>query len=83
MSATWTFPFCPEPPAWVLDFDGLVHYFPWMQTLATCQQEPEWHAEGDVLTHTGMVLRELCAMQEWRGLPAEERQMVFAAAAVP
>jgi putative nucleotidyltransferase with HDIG domain len=80
MSTTWKFPFTPEPPSWSLDFDGLQRRFSWMQTLAACQQEPEWHAEGDVLTHTGMVLRELCAMEEWRGLAEEERHIVFAAA---
>lgn len=80
MNTAWTFPFTPQPPAWSLDLAGLVARFPWMQTMATCQQEPEWHAEGDVLTHTGMVLRELCAMSEWRALRPEERQIVFAAA---
>lgn len=32
--------------------------WPEIQALATCQQDAEWHAEGDVLAHTDMVLAE-------------------------
>jgi putative nucleotidyltransferase with HDIG domain len=80
MEPTWKFPGTPEPPEWRLDFGALVERFAWLRALSTCLQDPEWHAEGDVLTHTGMVAAELAAMPEWRALPAEERQVLFAAA---
>lgn len=28
---------------------------PWSRAMAACQQDAEWHAEGDVWTHTKMV----------------------------
>jgi tRNA nucleotidyltransferase (CCA-adding enzyme) len=38
---------------------GVVHrIFPDLVPLATCPQEPEWHPEGDVWTHTLMVVDE-------------------------
>lgn len=36
--------------------------FPLLPTLADTPQEPEWHAEGDVYTHTRMVLDQLYAL---------------------
>jgi tRNA nucleotidyltransferase (CCA-adding enzyme) len=38
---------------------GVVHQlFPELEALAGCPQEPEWHPEGDVWTHTLMVIDE-------------------------
>lgn len=48
--------------------------------LAQVQQNPRWHGEGDVLTHTKMVCESLCAMASYRALPEEERAAVFLAA---
>jgi putative nucleotidyltransferase with HDIG domain len=80
VTTTFTFPGTPEPPAWRLEFDALVHRFPWLAALAACPQEPDWHAEGDVLTHTRMVVDRLVAMPAWRALTPAERTMTFAAA---
>ena len=41
---------------------------PWARKMATCQQDPTWHAEGDVWTHTEMVCRELFQLDEWPAL---------------
>jgi len=43
---------------------------PWTRDMATCQQDAQWHAEGDVWTHTKMVCAELEKLVEW---PALER----------
>ncbi|MBY0456649.1 MAG: AAA family ATPase, partial [Gemmataceae bacterium] len=43
-----------------------------------CPQDPIFHAEGDVLTHLGMVLAELAALPAFRALPEQERHVVFA-----
>jgi putative nucleotidyltransferase with HDIG domain len=78
-AATWKFPLCPapgEPLAW----DALVAQFKWLRDLAACLQDPIYHAEGDVLTHTRMVADRLVASSAWQSLPDEERSIVFAAA---
>lgn len=31
---------------------GWIKYFPQLESLIGCQQDPEWHPEGDVWTHT-------------------------------
>ncbi|OUS31947.1 hypothetical protein A9Q99_01960 [Gammaproteobacteria bacterium 45_16_T64] len=34
-------------------------HIPWLCRLKNTEQDPEWHGEGDVYIHTGMVLNEL------------------------
>jgi len=43
-------------------------------------QNPEFHAEGDVWTHTRMVCEELVKLDHFHGLPEEQQQAVFLAA---
>ena len=38
---------------------------PWAVTMADCQQDPGWHAEGDVWTHTLMVCDQLFQLPVW------------------
>jgi putative nucleotidyltransferase with HDIG domain len=76
----WTFPGCPEPPDWTLDWEALAQRFAWLGALAGTPQEPEYHAEGDVLTHTRMVAEALTADASWRALEPERRSALFAAA---
>ncbi len=75
----WTFPFCPTAPSWAIDWDSLLFHFDWLRNLAGCQQNPLYHAEGDVLTHTRMVCEALVASPEWRQLPTGDRSILFAA----
>ena len=42
---------------------------PWCQAMADCAQDAEWHSEGDVWTHTKMVLAEVGRMKEEGGKP--------------
>jgi len=44
---------------------------PWAREMAACQQDAQWHAEGDVWTHTKMVYRELQRLNEWSALKRE------------
>ncbi|HET9223123.1 MAG TPA: HD domain-containing protein, partial [Roseiflexaceae bacterium] len=76
----WSFPGCPAPPDWTLDWDIIIARFAWLRALADVPQDSAYHAEGDVLTHTRMVLEALAEMPEWRGLPEAERTVLFAAA---
>jgi predicted kinase len=76
----WPFPFCPSPPDYSLDWEVIEAQFDWIRAMAGVRQEPEYHAEGDVLVHTRMVTEALIASDEWRALPEQERHTLFAAA---
>ena len=58
-AAEWQFPFCPRPPDWSLDFDGIAEAFPWFRAMRDCPQDPRWHAEGNVQLHTRLVCEAL------------------------
>jgi putative nucleotidyltransferase with HDIG domain len=76
----WTFPFCPTPPDFHLDWPGLVAHFPWLAALADCPQDPTHHGEEDVLAHTRLVVEVLVANAAWRELEPAGRSALFAAA---
>ncbi len=40
----------------------------WAIEMAACMQDPAWHAEGDVWTHTKMVADELAKLDDWDSL---------------
>lgn len=67
----------PEAPHWRPALD---ESWPWVAALKNCQQNPIHHAEGDVWTHTQMVLEQLLADPEYRQLPPEERRILYLAA---
>jgi predicted kinase len=48
--------------------------------LAATPQDARWHAEGDVWTHTRMVLDALCALPAWQALDDDARAITFVAA---
>jgi len=61
-----------------MDMDALRAAFPWLEPLGDCPQDPIFHAEGDVLTHMGMVLTELAALPAFRELTEADRHIAFA-----
>ncbi len=75
-----TFPQCPTPPDWTLEWPALVQRFSWLRDMDGCPQDAVFHAEGDVLTHTRLVIEALTASHAWRALPDRERAILFAAA---
>lgn len=75
-----SFPFCPTPPHWQLDWPGIEQQFHWIRTMLGVEQDPFYHAEGDVLIHTQMVAEALVRLDAWKMLPQQERMQVFAAA---
>ena len=77
--SNWTFPFCPRPPDWALDWPAMESAFPWLALLRHTPQDPTWHGEGDVLTHTRMVLEALVADADWRTLSEHDRDVLFVA----
>jgi tRNA nucleotidyltransferase (CCA-adding enzyme) len=63
----------------VLEQTGWIVHFPEVAALRGTRQEPEWHPEGDVLTHTGHCLDALASLPEWRSAaPARRRLLSFA-----
>lgn len=67
----WTFPFCPGPPNWELDWAAILAEFPRMRPMADCRQDPAWHIEGDVLAHTRLVCEAVVAIMLNAVLAAE------------
>lgn len=51
----------------------------WWQAMAECPQDPIYHAEGDVATHTRMVIDELRNLAAWQNLTLTERGILLLA----
>jgi putative nucleotidyltransferase with HDIG domain len=50
----------------------------WTRDMATCNQDAQWHAEGDVWTHTKMVCAELEKLSDWPSLDrATQLKLLF------
>lgn len=56
------------------DWAALTARYSWLRELATVPQDPLWHGEGDVLTHTKMVLEALLALPGYGALPAASQE---------
>jgi predicted kinase len=53
---------------------------PWARAMADCQQDAEWHAEGDVWTHTRLVVSEVEHLPEWPSLDRDAQlKLLFTA----
>lgn len=74
------FSLCPQPASWKVDWEKLSERYSWIQDLSGCQQDPVYHAEGDVWIHLRMVCEALAALPAWRSLPEDERRVIFVAA---
>jgi len=63
----------------VLRETGWLAHFPELAALDGLAQEPEWHPEGDVLTHTGHCLDALVRQEAWPAArPEVRRTLAFA-----
>lgn len=60
----------------VLRDTGWLAHFPEVAALAGTPQDPEWHPEGDVFTHTGHCLNALVQLPGWRDAAAPERAIL-------
>lgn len=52
---------------------GWIEYFPEINALRNLPQDPVWHPEGDVWTHTLCCLEALVRETDWRSLSTEKR----------
>jgi len=63
----------------VLEQTGWLVHFPEIAALRGTPQEPEWHPEGDVFTHTQHCLDALVALEGWRAAdPGRRRRLALA-----
>ena len=53
---------------------------PWAVAMAGCEQDAQWHAEGDVWTHTRVVAEQVQLLPEWSALDRDAQlQLLFTA----
>ncbi len=70
----------PTGPQWRVDWAAIWGLWPELGTLDTCPQDPIHHAEGDVGTHTRLVVEALIADRGWQMLDRDEQTNLFWAA---
>jgi tRNA nucleotidyltransferase (CCA-adding enzyme) len=63
----------------VLEETGWLRHFPEIALLRGTPQEPEWHPEGDVFTHTQCCLDALAGLAQWRSSEPAPRRMLMLA----
>ena len=49
----------------------------WANAMANCRQDAQWHAEGDVWTHTRMVVAQAESLAEWPTLERDSQLMLL------
>lgn len=52
----------------------------WSVAMQNCPQDAQWHAEGDVWTHTKLVLAQLIELDEWPTLTPHEQIVLICTA---
>lgn len=52
---------------------GWLKFFPELENLRGTEQDPHWHPEGDVLTHTGFALQALHKIPRFQEVDASDR----------
>lgn len=72
----------PRSPAEAIAWDAIEPLFAptCFSQMRSIPQNPAFHGEGDVLTHTKLVCRELTALDAFHALPRRERTALFLAA---
>lgn len=62
-----------------LDWENLAKQFTWIEDMKSVMQDPIWHGEGDVFTHTKMVMDELFKNPEFTLLSDQDKHILVAA----
>lgn len=72
----------PDEPAWRIDWKLIEQsgLSPMIEKMKVTWQNPKWHGEGDVWTHTVMVCEELVSLEGYRLLERRKQEEVFLAA---
>lgn len=61
----------------VLEETGWLMHFPELAALRGCPQDPDWHPEGDVFTHTQHCCDALARLPAWQEAPSSRRRMLM------
>jgi tRNA nucleotidyltransferase (CCA-adding enzyme) len=64
----------------VLTDTGWLAWYPELQDLRGVEQDPEWHPEGDVWTHSGLAANQAARLADEAGLTGADRLVVVFAA---
>ncbi len=74
----WTFPnYNIDQP---LDWQHLSATYPWIADMKGVPQDAIWHGEGDVYTHTKMVVEALIGLPEFKKLSNQDKHILVTAA---
>lgn len=63
-----------------IDWDFLESNYDWFSEMRDVPQDQDWHAEGDVMTHTKMVVEALVNLPEYIALNEQDKHILFASA---
>lgn len=63
-----------------LDWDDLSRSYDWIADMKAVPQDSIWHAEGNVFTHTKMVVEALIALPEFKELEEQDKHILVTAA---
>ncbi len=63
-----------------LDWDELVNSYGWIADMKGVEQDSIWHSEGDVYTHTKMVIEELIKLSSFNSLSEQDKHVLISAA---
>lgn len=61
----------------ILEETGWLTHFPEIAALRGTQQDPDWHPEGDVFTHTAHCCDALVQLDAWRTASSEHRRILL------
>lgn len=63
-----------------LDWEAITNKFSWIRDMKIVPQDPVFHAEGNVWTHTRMVVEQVISHPKFLNLDLQTRHIMFAAA---
>ncbi|WP_316823032.1 AAA family ATPase [Pedobacter gandavensis] len=62
------------------NWEVLEQHFEWINRMQEVEQDPRYHAEGNVAVHTQMVIRALQNEQDFKQLSAQDQEILWASA---
>lgn len=69
----------PSDGLWFLEATEWIEHFPALKYMVGCEQDPEWHPEGDVMTHTHYCCDSLVESNDWFAKGKDERATLMMA----
>ncbi len=63
-----------------INWDSIESEYDWFREMKGVSQDKEWHEEGDVFTHTKMVVEALTSLPEYDLLDEQDKHILFASA---